>query len=63
MLLVGRLPSKFKSGFEEQFFRRISFDAASGNGVLKLFLLAVNTIIPIRYQLHLTCIKDEHLNM
>ena len=50
-------------GFEEQFFRRISLEAASSKGVLLLFLLTFNAIVPLRYQLHLTCVKDEHLNM
>ena len=63
MLLVGRFPYRFIAGFEEQVFRRISLEAASGNGVLQLFLLTVNTIAPMWYQSHLTCIKDKHLNM
>ena len=63
MLLVGRFPYISVVGFDEQFFRRISLEAASGNRVLQLFLLAINTIVPMRYQLHLTCMEDEHLNM
>ena len=44
-------------------FRRINLEAASCNGVLLLFLLTVNSTVPMRYQLHLTCTKDDHLNM
>ena len=50
-------------GFDEQFFRRVSLEVAFGFGFLQSFLLTVNTIVPMRYQLHLTCIKDEYLNM
>ena len=47
--------------FNEQSFRRIKLDAGSSNGVfLQLFLLAVNTFVPMRHQLDLTCTKDEH---
>ena len=45
------------------FFLRISLEAASSNVVLLMFLLTVNAIVPMRYELHLTCTKDEHLNM
>ena len=45
------------------FFLRISLEAPSSNGVLLMFLLTVNAIVRMRYQLHLTCTKDEHLNM
>ena len=63
MLLVERHPYKSVVGFVEQFFQGMSLEAASVNGVLQLLLLTVNTIAPMRYQLHLTCIKDEHRNM
>ena len=36
----------------------MDLEAASGNGALQLFLLKANTIVNIRYQLHLTCIKQ-----
>ena len=63
MLLVGHLPYRFVVGFKEQFVRRISLESASGNGALQLFPLTVSRIVPMRYQLLLTCIKDEHRNM
>ena len=57
------LDVRFVIGFDEQFFRRVGLEDAFGFGVLQSFLLTVNTIVPMRYQLHLTCIKDEYLNM
>ena len=63
MQLVGRFPYRFIVRPEEQFFRRISFETASGNVFLQLFLLKVNTIVLVRYQLYLICIKDEHLDI
>ena len=63
MFLVGCFPYRFVVGFDEQFFRRMNVEAASGNGALQLFLLKVNATVPMRYQLHLTCLKDEHLIM
>ena len=63
MLFVGCFPNRFALGLEEEFFQRISLDAVSGNGVLQLLPLTVNTIVPMQFQFHLTCIKDEHLNM
>ena len=36
----------------------MDLEAASGNGALQLFLLKANTIVNMRYQLHLTCIKQ-----
>ena len=63
MLLVGNFPKRFLVALNEQFFRRINLEAASRNGVSQFFLLTVNRIVPMRYQLDLICIKDEHLNM
>ena len=61
MLLVGR--DKFVVVFGEQLFSVSSLEAAPNNGVLQLFRLTVNAIVPMPYQLHLTIIKDEHLDM
>ena len=36
----------------------LSLEATSGNGVLQLFLSKVNLVAPMRFQLHLTFIKD-----
>ena len=47
MLLSGRFHYRFVVGFDEQFFRKISLEAASGDGTLQLFLLTVNTIVPM----------------
>ena len=55
MLLVGHFPYRFVVGFKEQFVRRISLESASGNGALQLFPLTVSRIVPMRYQLLLTC--------
>ena len=63
MLLVGRFPYKFAVGFDEQFFQRMNLETASGNGALQFYLFKVNAIVPMRYQLHLTCIKHLHFNM
>ena len=42
----------------------MKLETASGRGgFLPLFLLTVNAIVPMRYQLHLIYIKDEHLKM
>ena len=61
MLLVGR--DKFVVVFGEQLFSVSSLEAAPNNGVLQLFRLTVNSIVPMPYQLHLTCLKDEHLEI
>ena len=58
MLLVARFSYRFAVGLDEQFYQRMDLEAASRNGALQLFLLKVNTIVPMRYQLHLTCIKQ-----
>ena len=63
MLLVGRSPYRFVVGFNEQLFQRINLETASGNLILQLFFLIVNTVIPMQWQLHLTFLKDENLNM
>ena len=55
-LLVGCFHYRFIVGFNEQFFRRMILEAASGNAVLQLFLLTVDAIFPLRYQLYLTCL-------
>ena len=36
----------------------LSLEATSGNGVLQLFFSKVNLVAPMRFQLHLTFIKD-----
>ena len=64
MVLAGRFLYRFVVVFRDQgFFSKGSFVAASNNGVLQLFLLAANANVLMRYQLHLTCVKDEHLDM
>ena len=63
MHLVGRFPYRFKIGFDEQFFRKLNLQVAFNVAVLQLFPLAVHTIFPVWYHLHLTCMKNKHLNM
>ena len=63
MLIVERFPYIFVVGFDKQFFRGMKVVAASGNGILQLLILTVRTIVPTGYQLYLTCVKDENLNM
>ena len=38
MLFVARFPYRFVVGLGEQIFGRMNLEAASGNGVLQLFL-------------------------
>ena len=64
MFGVVCFPYRFVVGFdEEQFFRRMNLEAASGNNVLQLLLLKVNKIVSMLTKLHLTWIKDERFNM
>ena len=66
MLIVGRFPYGFVFRFDEDFFRRIKLEARlllAMELLLQLLFLTVNTTVPMQYQFHLTCIKDEHLKM
>ena len=64
MLLVGRFLYKFVVAFRQQFFLIISLEAASSIVVAQIVsFYQLMQFFPMRYQLHLTCIKDEHLNM
>ena len=55
MFGVVCFPYRFVVGFdEEQFFRRMNLEAASGNNVLQLLLLKVNEIVSMWNKLHLT---------
>ena len=47
MILVGCFPYRFVDEFNEKNFRRANLEAASGNAVLQLFALKVDTIVPM----------------
>ena len=64
MLLAGCFLYKFVVAFGQQFFLTISLEAASSIVVAQIVsFYQLMQLFPMRYQLHLTCIKDEHLNM
>ena len=64
MLLVGRFLYEFVVAFGQQFFLTTSLEDASSIVVAQIVsFYQLMQLFPMWYQLHLTCIKDEHLNM